>query len=79
MDTPCPNFGGRYERGKMTGERTLRIVGYVYRVEESCYDYADVKDEKYNSLLVIPLLEFKGKRVEVTVKILEDDEQEAQE
>ena len=58
----------------MTGERALWVVGYVHRVEESCYDYADVKDEKYNSLLVIPLLEFEGKRVEVTVRLAEEEE-----
>jgi len=51
----------------------LYITGTVCRVEESTYDYADVYDKNYNSMLTIPLLEFEGKRVEVTVKVIDDD------
>ena len=49
----------------------LYIIGNVYRVEESTYDYGDVKDEGYNSMLTLPLLQFEGKRVEITVKVIE--------
>ena len=51
----------------------LRIVGIVHRVEEATYDYGDIKDGNYNSMLTIPLLQFEGKHVEITVNVIDDD------
>jgi len=61
------------EKNQVEDVKSLYAMGTVCRVEESTYDYADVYEENYNSILTIPLLEFEGKRVEVTVKVIEKE------
>ena len=51
--------------------KKLIVEGIVVSIEEATYDYGDVKDENYCSMLVIPLLQFEGKRVRVTVEEIE--------
>lgn len=45
--------------------------GIVVAVEETTYDYADIKDANYCSMLVIPLLQHVGKKVRVTIEEIE--------
>ena len=52
----------------------LHIIGGVYSVDEAMYSYGDVMDEHYCSMLARPLLQFEGKIVEVTVKVLDEEE-----
>jgi hypothetical protein len=52
-------------------KKDLYVMGTVCRVKEATYDYADIKDKKYNSILTIPLLQLEGKRVEVTINVID--------
>lgn len=52
----------------------LIVDGVVRVIEEATYDYGDIMDENYNSLLTRRLLEYAGKRVRVTVELVEEPE-----
>lgn len=55
----------------------LHIVGVVVRIEEPTYHYGDINGEHGRSLLALPLLHlFEGKRVEVSVRVKRDDDEE---
>lgn len=50
----------------------LHVVGVVHPMWQCTL--GDIYDDKGNSMLALPLLEhFKGQRVEVTVRVLEED------
>lgn len=51
----------------------MRVIGRVCRIEEPLYDYADVMDDNYSSLLTKQLLHFEGQRVDIVVKVVEEE------
>ena len=38
------------------------VEGIIQSVEAALYDYGDILDDNYSSMLAIPLLKFEGKK-----------------
>lgn len=53
--------------------KEMRVIGRVCRIEQALYDYADVMDDDHCSLLTKQLLRFEGQRVEIMVKVVEEE------
>ena len=76
-----PEEGLRIEKSRSIGfgitmpRGDMHSVGVVRRIEEATYDYADIRDDKHNSMLTIPLLQFEGKCVEIIVNIINEHNQ----
>lgn len=59
------------ERARADLINGMIVEGEIVKVQEDLYDYGDIQDRDRCSLLVEPLLRFKGQRVRITVDVID--------